>query len=95
MRVTPVHISLTLDGAPGEPVIWPLRYLRRWVTRERSIMYPNRHPYFVGSNQPNPSSYGRDRNEFNFEAGRKASTGPGVYAFETIEFNHLFQLVDS
>jgi hypothetical protein len=59
-----------------------------------SSAHPTRQPYFVVSYQPNPSSYGRNLNEFNFEAGRKASTGPGVYAFETIEYNHMFQLVD-
>ena len=41
MRVTPVHISLTLDGAPGEPIIWPLRYLRRYVTRGVVVGAPN------------------------------------------------------
>ncbi|XP_061299127.1 docking protein 1 [Pezoporus flaviventris] len=39
--------------------------------------------------------YGRDKVMFSFEAGRRCSSGPGNFTFETKQGNEIFQLVEA
>lgn len=39
--------------------------------------------------------YGRDKQEFSLEAGRRCESGPGMFIFMTDHYNEIFQEVDS
>ncbi|KAM6221193.1 docking protein 1 [Rhynchocyon petersi] len=39
--------------------------------------------------------YGRDKVMFSFEAGRRCSSGPGTFTFQTAQGNDIFQAVES
>ncbi|ELW63994.1 Docking protein 1 [Tupaia chinensis] len=39
--------------------------------------------------------YGRDKVMFSFEAGRRCSSGPGTFTFQTAEGNDIFQAVET
>lgn len=39
--------------------------------------------------------YGRDKQEFSLEAGRRCQTGPGMFFFVTDHYNEIFQEVDA